>query len=197
MDYSKIFELSAYSVAGLLGFGVGVRGFLKSKKKTDNFIEIHTEIHELLTELRLETRSMRASVFQLHNGEYFMDGISMLKFSITHESSHKGYISQVSKLKATQCSLFIPLLNKIVENKASIHSVGSMQSDSHARHFFDDENISHFACLPLKSKGINVGFIMLQWHKDFQPIWFEEEHSIKIFESTRNSVELQLSHQKN
>jgi hypothetical protein len=197
MDYMEIFEKTAYGVAGLLGLGFGIKSFFKSKKKTDNFIEIHTEIHELLTELRLEGRSMRATVLQLHNGEYFMDGISMMKFSITHESSHKGYISQVGKLKGTQCSLFVPLLNKIIQNKANIHCVDSMQADSHARHFFDDENISHFSCLPLKNKGINVGFVLVQWHKDFEPILIQEKNFMDIFQSIRNSIELQLSHQKN
>jgi hypothetical protein len=75
--------------------------FVKSRIKTDNFIEIHTEIHELLTELRVTTKCMRASILQFHNGDYFMDGISMRKFSVTHESAHKGYNSQVIKLKAS------------------------------------------------------------------------------------------------
>ena len=165
MDYSKIFELSAYGVAGLAGLGYGIKKFWNKDKTNYSFNTIHTEIHELLTELRLEGRSMRATVLQLHNGEYFMDGISMLKFSITHESSHKGYISQVGKLKA--------------------------------RHFFDDENISHFSCLPLKNKGTNVGFVLMQWHKDFEPILIQEKNFMDIFESIRNSIELQLSHQKN
>jgi hypothetical protein len=196
MDYSKIFELSTYSVAGLLGFGYGLKKFLKfNNNKVDNFNEIHTEIHELLTEIRLTGIAMRATILQFHNGEYFMDGISMRKFSITHESSHRGYISQVNKFKNVLCSLFIPLLNKVVDNKPLIFSVEAM-SESYAKHFFEDENVSHYACLPLKNKGINVGFILLQWHKDFKPE--VAEHIIMdYFESIRNSIELQLSHQKN
>jgi hypothetical protein len=197
MDFSKIFELSAYGVAGLAGLGYGIKKFWNKDKTNYSFNTIHTEIHELLTELRLEGRSMRSTVLQLHNGEYFMDGISMLKFSITHESSHKGYVSQVGKLKGTQCSLFVPLLNKVTQNSAVIHSVESLPADSHARHFFDDENISHFSCLPLKSKGTNVGFVLLQWHKDFEPLLIQEKNFMDIFESIRNSIELQLSHQKN
>ena len=121
IDPLKVIEGISIAVMAILGIGWGVAKFWKSKDKTDNFIAIHTEIHELLTELRLSAGSMRATVLQFHNGEYFMDGISMRKFSITHESSHRGYISQAVKFKNVLCSLYIPLLNRILEDKAIIY----------------------------------------------------------------------------
>lgn len=196
MDLTKVFEVSAYSVAGLIGLGYGIKKFWQSKSKTDNFIAIHTEIHELLTELRVNSKAMRVSVLQFHNGDYFMDGISMRKFSITHESSHRGYISQSLKFKNVLCSLFIPLLNKVLENKAIIHHVEAM-SNSYAKHFFEDENISHYACLPLRNKNVNIGFILLQWHFDFGPDMENQQSSMEYFENIRDSIEIQLSYQKN
>lgn len=196
MDYTEIFEKVAYSVAGLLGFGYGLKKFWKSKIKTDNFIAIHTEIHELLTELRINSKSMRVSVLQFHNGEYFMDGISMRKFSITHESSHRGYISQSLKFKNVLCSLFIPLLNKVLEDSPTIHHVEAM-SNSYAKHFFEDENISHYACLPLKNKNANIGFILLQWHFDFPPEMENQESITNYLKTIRDSIQIQLSYQKN
>jgi hypothetical protein len=196
MDYIDLFEKIGYSVAGLLGLGYGIKKFWKSKEKTDNFIAIHTEIHELLTELRLSGKSMRATILQFHNGEYFMDGISMRKFSITHESSHKGYASQAAKFKNVLCSLFIPLLNKVIDDKAVIYQIESMP-DSYAKHFFEDENISHYSCLPLKNKNITVGFILLQWHFDFPPS-LENEHAVmEHFKTIKESIQIQLSYQKN
>jgi hypothetical protein len=196
MDLAKVFEVSAYSVAGLIGFGYGIKKFWKPKDKSDNFIAIHTEIHELLTELRLTGKSMRATILQFHNGEYFMDGISMRKFSITHESAHRGYISQAVKFKNVLCSLFIPLLNKVIEDKAIIYQVAGM-SESYAKHFFEDENISHYSVLPLKNKNITVGFVLLQWHFDFPPELENEEAIMKHFDTIRDSIQIQLSYQKN
>jgi hypothetical protein len=196
MDYTEIFEKVAYAVAGLLGFGYGLKKFWKSKTKTDNFIAIHTEIHELLTEIRVNSKAMRVSVLQFHNGEYFMDGISMRKFSITHESSHRGYISQSLKFKNVLCSLFIPLLNKVLEDKPTIHHVEAM-SNSYAKHFFEDENISHYSCLPLKNKNVNIGFILLQWHFDFPPEMENQEAITNYLSTIRDSVQIQLSYQKN
>ena len=197
IELPKIVESIAWWVAGGLGIGLGVKKFWKSKKKTDNFIIIHSEINELLTELRLISDSMRVSVLQFHNGEYFMDGISMRKFSITHESSHKGYTSQAIKFKNTLCSLFIPLLTRVIENKPLIYSVEAMPSGSYAKHFFEDEYISHVACLPVKNKNINVGFILIQWHKDYAPDLSREEKLMTHFTNVRDSIEVQLSYQKN
>jgi len=197
LDIPKFIENTAIAIAGLLGVGLGVKKFWKSKKKTDNFIIIHSEINELLTELRLISDSMRVSVMQFHNGEYFMDGISMRKFSITHESSHKGYTSQALKFKNTLCSLFIPLLTRVIENKPLIYSVEAMSSGSYAKHFFEDENISHVSCLPVKNKNVNVGFILIQWHKDYAPDLSREEKLMTHFITVRDSIEVQLSYQKN
>ena len=196
VEYEKIFEIVSISIASILGIGYGIKKFWTSKQKTDNFIAIHTEIHELLTELRLTCKSMRATILQFHNGEYFMDGISMRKFSITHESAHKGYVSQAVKFKNVLCSLFIPLLNKVIEDRAMIYQVEAM-TDSFAKHFFEDENISHYACLPLKNKNITVGFILIQWHDDFTPEIANEEATMKHFDTIRDSIEIQLSYQKN
>lgn len=195
-DFSKLIETISIAVFGILGIGWGVVKFAKSKTNTDNFIAIHTEIHELLTELRVQSKSMRVSILQFHNGEYFMDGISMRKFSITHESSHRGYISQSLKFKNVLCSLFIPLLNKVLEDKAIVHHVEAM-SNSYAKHFFEDENISHYACLLLKNKNTNIGFILLQWHFDFPPDMENQQATMDYFSNIRSSVEVQLSYQRN
>lgn len=196
IDPIKVIEGISLVVMGILGLGWGVAKFWKTRKTSDNFIAIHTEIHELLTELRVHSKAMRVSVLQFHNGDYFMDGISMRKFSITHESSHKGYISQSLKFKNVLCSLFIPLLNKVLENKGTMHHVDAM-SNSYAKHFFEDENISHYACLPLRNKNINIGFVLLQWHFDFPPDMENQNSTTEYFENIRDSIELQLSYQRN
>jgi hypothetical protein len=197
IEIPKTVESIAWWIAGTLGIGVGLHKFFKSRIKTDNFIQIHSEINERLTELRVESNAMRASILQFHNGEYYMDGISMRKFSVSHESSHKGYASQVLKFKNTLCSLFVTLLSKVMENNPIIHSVESMDLMGHSRHFFEDEFISHYAVLPLKNKGIAVGFVLIQWHKDYPPTLNQEEKLINDFKDIRNSIEIQLSHQKN
>jgi hypothetical protein len=183
-------------MVGVIGGVYGIMKFVKSRIKTDNFIAIHTEIHELLTELRITTKCMRASILQFHNGEYTMDGISMRKFSVTHESTHKGYTSQVALLKGSLCSMFIPLLVHVVENKSLIYPLRALP-ESYTKGFFEDENVSDYACLPLKNKGANVGFVLLQWNEKFEPQMEEHDILMKHFKAIKESIEIQLSHQKN
>lgn len=189
-------EIISVTVVGIFGVGYGIIKFFNKKPKVDNFIEIHTEIHELLTELRIVTKAMRASILQFHNGEYTMDGISMRKFSVTHESTHKGYTSQVMKLKGTLCSMYIPLLTKVVENRSTIHHTSAL-SESYVRGFLEDENVSQYACLPLKNRGANIGFVLVQWHHDFQIPSEAHEEAMLNFENLRGSLEMQLSQQRN
>jgi hypothetical protein len=92
--------------------------------------------------------------------------------------------------------LYIPLLNRILEDKAIIYSVEAM-SESYAKHFFEDENISQYACLPLKNKAVNVGFVLIQWHEDFKPNMDKEHAMMEHFKTIKDSIELQLSYQRN
>jgi len=55
LEVPKTVESIAWWVAGVLGISLGVHRFWKSKTKTDNFILIHSEINERLTELRVST----------------------------------------------------------------------------------------------------------------------------------------------
>jgi hypothetical protein len=195
IDPTKFLEATTLVVAGTLGVVWGIVKFWQGKKKDDNFIEVHTEIHELLTELRLSTKSMRATILCFHNGEYYANGVSMRKFSISHESVHKGYTTQVYKLKNVLCSLCIPLLNQVLQDKSNIHSTETF-TDGYFKEFLQDENISHYACLLLKNNGVNIGFILLQWHKDFLPSINDYDRFETIFKNFRDSIQLQLSYQK-
>jgi hypothetical protein len=196
IDYTKFIDIISLIMVGVIGGVYGIMKFVKSRIKVDNFIAIHTEIHELLTELRVTTKCMRASILQFHNWEYTMDGISMRKFSVTHESTHKGYTSQVSLLKGSLCSMIIPLLVHVVENKSLIYPLRSLP-ESYTKGFFEDENVSDYACLPLKNKGANVGFVLLQWNEKFEPQLEEHDILMKHFKAIKESIEIQLSHQKN
>jgi len=194
VDPTKFLEATAIVVAGTLGIIWGTVKFWK-KNKDDNFIEIHTQIHELLTELRLSTKSMRATILCFHNGEYYANGVSMRKFSISHESIHRGYTTQVYKLKNVLCSLCIPLLHQVLQDKSNIHSTETF-TNGYFKEFLEDENISHYACLLIKNNGVNVGFILLQWHKDFLPSIDDYDRFETIFKNFRDSIQLQLSYQK-
>ena len=117
------FWLEMGMALSLIGFGYIV-GKLKKQLKM-KYINIswdkHSKIHELLTEARVNSDAARAQIIQFHNGEYFMDGISMKKMSLTHESLSKGVSQEADKMNNILISLFTPLMEKIIQNKAEVH----------------------------------------------------------------------------
>ena len=72
-----------------VGLVLGVVGVIRRKKislkwssaKEQKFAQKHSQIHELLTELRVTVRASRCLAFQFHNGGNFSDGTSIKRFS--------------------------------------------------------------------------------------------------------------------
>lgn len=192
-DFIKVLENWSIYSAVAIAFGIAIWKMVKKYKKDYNqtFTQIHSEIHESLTELRLVTDAARTQVVQLHNGEYFMDGVSMRKFSVTHESLVRGIDSCANRMHGVLCSLFVPLLNLVLENKATIQYV-SDQKDSYFKQFFESRNIEAFSVLPVYTKNQLTAFLLVQWCNsskidELEPI-FVEHQMLKV----RNAIQVQL-----
>jgi hypothetical protein len=174
-----------------------IKGFFKVKKAfvNDTFITIHSEIHELLTELRVLTDSARAQVIQFHNGEYFMDGISMRKFSITHESVEKGVESDGERVQGYLCSMFLPLLLLINENNSKIHFTADLK-ESYMKQYLESRNVEAFSVLPIKINNITTGFCMVQWCSGYKAEKIDTIYSAEEMRKINNSITVQLAQQK-
>lgn len=193
------FESFSLVTGALVGVAAGLIKLFGKKtdtiKENQEFIQVHSEIHETLTELRIKTDSARAQIIQFHNGEYFMDGVSMRKFSLTHESLARGMSADASRIKGLLCSMFLPLLNYIVANKSVLVDVQKMQH-SFCKQFFEDNNVEGFCVLPIKIKNQITAFLLVQWCNGMKfeytkPIEIEE-----IMNSARDAIEVQLASQK-
>jgi len=197
-DFVRVFE--DWAVYTAIAIGV-IIGFSKSWSKLklqfsrDNFFVVHSEIHELLTELRILTDSARTQIIQFHNGEYFMDGISMRKFSITHESLTRGIGSCVSQMTGSLCSLFVPLLSLVLDNSAVITYTTDLK-DSYFKQFFESRNIEAFIVLPVTVKNQVTGFVLVQWCSSIKAEEIDKGLVIKEIGKIRNLVAVQLGLQQ-
>jgi len=192
-DFIKVFENWSIYSAILVAFGVATWKYVKKYKKHRDFsfTQVHSEINELLTELRLVTDSARTQIIQLHNGEYFMDGVSMRKFSVTHESLQRSIDSCANRMHGVLCSLFVPLLNLVLENKATIHFTVDLK-DSYFKQFFESRNIQAFSVLPIYTKNMLTGFLLTQWcnlekAENVEPVFVEHQ-----MQKMRNAIQVQL-----
>ena len=197
-DFVRVFEDWAVYTAIAIGVVIGFRkswSKLRSQFKRDNFFVVHSEIHELLTELRILTDSARTQIIQFHNGEYFMDGISMRKFSITHESLTRGIGSCVGQMTGSLCSLFVPLLSLVLDNSAVITYTTDLK-DSYFKQFFESRNIEAFIVLPVTVKNQVTGFVLVQWCSSIKAEEIDEQLAVKEVAKIRNLVAVQLGLQQ-
>lgn len=196
-DFIKVFEnwsiYSAIFIAFIIAMWKSWNKF-KKERNSNKFTQVHSEIHELLTELRLVTDSARTQVIQFHNGDYFMDGVSMRKFSVTHESLERSVDSCANKMNAVLCSLFIPLIQLVLDNNAKIYFTQDLK-DSYFKQFFESRNIEGFSALPLVVRNSTTGFLLVQWCNskkvdEVEPVFIEHQ-----VEKIRNLIQVQLHQQ--
>lgn len=197
-DFSKVFESWMVLIAILAAVIIGGRKAYKAIKthfSGEEMSTIHGEIHELLTELRVVANSARTQIVQLHNGEYFMDGVSMKKFSITHESLERGVGSCANNMTGVLCSLFSPMFPLILDNRARLHYTVD-QRDSYFKQFFESRNIEAFSVLPLTAKNQLTGFLLIHWCNSKIIDTLDQDMVFYEMAKIRNDIQVQLSYQK-
>lgn len=162
-----------------------------------DYWSIHSSIHEKLTELRLSCNATRTQLAQFHNGGYFLDGVSMMKFSITHESVQRGFFGEAMSLKDVAISLFLPRIMLVLKNEPSVHFVSDLPS-SYCRQRFENIGVKAFSIVPINSQGQSIiGFVIVQWSEfDIQN---QQENLSKYYEhilSVKSDIEVELINQK-
>lgn len=191
------FEVASVITAIVVGVLLTGIKLLTKKKDDENkkFIQVHSEIHETLTELRIKTDAARAQVIQFHNGEYFMDGVSMRKFTLTHESLSRGMSADAGRIKGLLCSMFLPLLNAVVANDPKIISMYDLEH-SFFKQFFEDNNVEGFCVLPIIIKNQITGFVLLQWCNSTKFDLVDTGTVKEMMQTARSAIEVQIASQK-
>ena len=184
---------------GKIGMLLKERKAIKKQKVAlpDNcFWKVHTILHETLTELRLKTDSARAQIVQFHNTGEFLDGISMKKLSLTHESLDKGVSSEMSVKQNLLLSMCVEGLMLLLEDDSKIYVVDALE-DSWCKQLLENSNVVAFSFLPLKKYGQAIGYVMVQWCSWNKADNVDEIEMSEHVENARNLIEVQLDILKN
>jgi Fe2+ transport system protein B len=196
----KLVEYGIATASFLAGAFYGVRKIKdklfshKKEKEGKQYWNIHSEIHEILTELRIRTDAARAQIIQFHNGEYFMDGVSMKKMSLTHESLRSGISAEVHQKKDVLISAYIDFIRSILDNKHRFEIVGAMK-ESYQKQLFIASNVVAYMAIPLQSKGVNIGYVIVHWCSDEKVEKVQEEPASNEMKYAKDRIEVQLSQQ--
>lgn len=191
-----------------IGLVIGIVGVIKrqnwafrwSAQRERRFVEQHTRIHELLTELRVTVRACRCLVFQFHNGGAFADGSSMKKFSVTHESCDGSVTSMILDAQDVLLTRYTDLIHIMHNDPSKIMRTNEL-SPSPFRSALEINNVEFFTISPLRCEdGITpLGFLCCHWCSEGQLDDIEEEgisrDSVQqvISEATQN-INLHLAH---
>jgi hypothetical protein len=166
-----IFTIGMYVVSFLMGgtlvFVTKFKKFLKeyreSKGVENNFIRIHSEIDEFLSELRIKLNGCRAAIVKFHNGGYFFDSTSIMKFTTTHESCKVGVESSMDRPQGHLITRFMEMMELLQnDNSGTIYTLDL--KESHFKAFLESKGTIAFSFLPLKNeKGLKIGYLICEW----------------------------------
>lgn len=156
--------------------------------------DIHSIIHETLSELRVQTDSARTQLVQFHNGGEFIDGVSMKKMSLTHESLTRGVSSEMPSKQDIPVTLCIAGLGLLQIDIAKIYVTEQLE-ESWCKSYYQNTNTVAFSFLPIKVKNNIVGYVMCQWCSWNKTDSIKEEIVSKELEDARALIEVQLRQQ--
>tara|TARA_Y100000034_G_C6726197_1_gene321446 strand:+ start:60 stop:728 length:669 start_codon:yes stop_codon:yes gene_type:complete len=145
-----------------------VKAFLRSRNTlypcSPKFRTMHSQIHEFLTELRVKLNADRGLIIQFHNGGQFLDGSSVKRFSLTHESCVVGTSESMGQRQNLLASTFTDLLDHLSKDSPVIE-VTSNLSDSHFKRHLESNHTLVFSLVPIKDvRGVLVtGFLLVEW----------------------------------
>lgn len=148
-----------------------IRGFVKRKRNksfapnSPNYRNVHTRVHEYLTEIRTKVHSDRTLLLQFHNGGEFLDGTSMKKFSLTHESCVVG-TSEASGPNSQNVltSTFIEMLDILAQNKSQVLLTSDLR-DCHFKRHLEAKHTLIYSIYPIKDarKTLVIGCLVCEW----------------------------------
>jgi hypothetical protein len=206
MSIESWFELSGIIVAVLGGGIVGGYKIAKAHGKklisknfpSNEFWSLHTRIHEILTELRLKTDCARAQLVQFHNTGYFLDGISMKKMSLTHESLEAGVASEMEgaglNIKTDiLLTLVVDSMVLMMDDEPHLHITEQMKP-CHMKNLLHSNAVVAFSFLPVKGSGGQVvGYTTIHWCSLNKMDEIEESTMMEAMMEARDEIEIELS----
>ena len=177
MDSTLITTLISGSFSVIVAFGtIVLKNYLdeiRAKKLKERSESITTEdvssmmeIQEFLNELIEKWSIDRGAIYQFHNGGKFFNGVSMKKYSLTHESTAPG----IAKVKEASQNVFVtehPVMMKLIsENVIFSLEVEDPRLD-YIKDRLDEQGIVQIITVPIRSlNNVLLGFVQFSMIKN-------------------------------
>jgi len=182
--------MAAIIVGGILMIPA-LKNFLKNRKISypcsSKFRSIHSRVHEYLTELRVKLNADRAIILQFHNGGEFLDGSSVKRFSLTHESCAVGISESMDSRHELLASTFVDMLDMLSEGKIALEATSNLP-DCHFKRHLESNHTLVFLLVPVKDiRGVLImGCLLVEWCSwDKADLIDDEKIAMEVPEYTR------------
>ena len=197
--------LAALGAGILLGYPM-IKSFLRNRKDkksiwkelptSNSFVNLHTKVHEHLTELRVLGDAGRSQVVQFHNGGKFIDGSSMKRFSLTHESCRSG----VSETRHTRQDVILTMFGEMLELVTADNGTPVLTSqlpDCHFKRHLESNSVILFSLVPIRNaNGMSViGCLSIEWCSWVKADAVIEEDIVPMITEKRRYIEAELAAQ--
>lgn len=147
-----------------------IRGFRRKKRNklfapnSPKYRIVHTRVHEYLTEIRTKVHSDRSLLLQFHNGGEFLDGTSMKRFSLTHESCAVGTSETGGGRQSCLTSTFIEMLDLLAKNNSQVLLTSDL-ADCHFKRHLESNHTIFYSIYPIKDarKVLVIGCLICEW----------------------------------
>jgi len=138
----------------------------KSESITSEDVSSMIEIQEFLNSLIEKWEIDRGAIYQFHNGGKFFNGVSMKKYSLTHESTSPG----IARVKEASQNVFVtehPTMMKLIsENVIFSMEIEDARLD-YIRDRLEEQGIVQIITVPIRSlNNILLGFVQFSMIKN-------------------------------
>lgn len=176
MDSTLLTTIISGSFSIIVAFGTIVlknhldeRKAKKAKEKSESIttedVSSMIEIQEFLNSLIDKWEIDRGAIYQFHNGGKFFNGVSMKKYSLTHESTSPG----IARVKEASQNVFVtehPTMMKLIsENVIFSMEIEDPRLD-YIRDRLEEQGIVQIITVPIRSlNNILLGFVQFSMIK--------------------------------
>lgn len=167
MDIKDAIELIFIILMGLTEFIKQVKSWFKKKKYSKNnniknVVDFDVKIYEKLVECRVNYRADRCSFFQFHNGEIYFSNNSILKLSLTHETTSEGTTEIRKIFQNSLVSKYPKFMKKLLLEDVISYNISDEITDDELSNELQYHGIDTFYYVKVLNKQKEIiGFLFL------------------------------------
>lgn len=206
METEKIgewFQMGIMGATVLAGFVYGFRKVAKvvsksrTQKNEERFSHVNMKIWEILSEIRLTHAASRISLTQFHNGGKFVDGSSMRKMSISHQSCDSKIASTMQFRQDVLVSRFVEIIDILHNDDTRVRMISNL-NESNTKKFYELHDTVAVSILPVYSSDsmLVYGYISVEWCDLGSLHKIDEKELTQDLENARSQVAFLLNSSK-